>query len=83
MTPSQQLGYKVGDKFIFTANAKNSPVGLIRECVGFGPEDVFTLTIDTGTTFPVFTGEGCTYHHGPDGTPGAHIALNLVTPYKE
>lgn len=83
MTPSQQRGYKVGDKFTFTDNAKNLPVGFVRECVGFSPDDVLTLAIDTGTNFPVFTGEGCTFHKGPDDTPGAHIALALVQPFKE
>lgn len=84
MTPVQQQGYKVGDKFTFTDSAKTMPPSFIMECVGFNPDDVLTLAIDDGTEFPVFTSpSGCTYNHGPDGTPGSHIKLALVTPYLE
>lgn len=83
MTPSQQLGYKVGDKFTFTDNAKQFPDGLAKECTGFGKHDTLTLAIDDGTSLPVFTGDGCTYPHGPHGTPGAHVHLDLVQPIKE
>lgn len=83
MTPAQELGWKVGDKFVFTDKAKEFPEGLVRECTGFGPYDVLTLAIDDETCAPVFTGDACEYHHGPDGTPGAHIVTDLVQPYKE
>ena len=83
MTPSQQLGYKVGDKFVFTDNTKQSPDDIVKECTGFEKQDILTLAIDDGTSLPVFTGDRCTYTYGPDDTPGAYVHLDLVQPYKE
>lgn len=83
MTPAERRGYKPGDKFIFTEGAKKLKAEVVRECTGFNHWDVFTLAIDTGTVAPVFTGDGCDYRHGPDGTPGAHIVLDFVQPFKE
>lgn len=66
MTPCQELGYKVGDKFT-----------VINPIYNWKKGQVITLYRDDGDDLPLFSGEGCEFHNA-DGKPGAFIWTDRV-----
>ena len=76
LTPAQELGYKIGDKFVVTQGC-TYPKG-----------SIITLHRDDGSTCPLFSGEGTHFRcvEDPDGgknLPGAYVMLYKVEPYVE
>lgn len=63
MTPCEERGYKVGDKFV-ALEGSLFPTGTI-----------VTLEKDDGTECPLFAGYGAGWNNGKGGTPGAFDAL--------
>ncbi|MGL5580422.1 MAG: hypothetical protein ACRDCE_05600 [Cetobacterium sp.] len=68
MTPCEELGYKVGDKFIVETFVS-----------GFVEGQTVTLYRDFGTDIPLFKGDN-EHYSLCDGEPGAYIHVNLITP---
>lgn len=68
MTPCEELGYAVGDKFIVLSNTV------------FNEGQIVTLYEDDGSASPLFSGEGV--WNNCDGKPGAYLPLGQVAPYK-
>lgn len=66
MTPCEELGYKVGDRF-----------KAIFPCHGWKKDQIITLFRDDGSNHPLFEGEGCHYNNA-DGKPGAYFGLAWV-----
>ena len=71
-TPCQELGYKVGDKFVALKGSM------------FPEGTVVTLHRDDGTSVPLFAGEGSGYNNcvaaGGNSMPGAYDDLNCFKP---
>lgn len=72
MTPCQELGYKVGDKFIALEDSL------------FTVGSIVTLHRDDGSTVPLFAGEGSGFSNAIDAEgneqPGAYEYLDCVKP---
>lgn len=71
MTPCQEKGYKVGDKFVALKGSL------------FPEGTIVTLHRDDGTSIPMFAGEGSEWNNASvDGksAPGAYESLDLVQP---
>jgi hypothetical protein len=67
MTPCEEKGYKIGDKFV-ALEGSLFPVGTIVQ-----------LFEDDGTTCPLFKGEGSGWDHA-GGEPGAYEYLSDLKP---
>ena len=72
LTPCEQLGYKVGDKFIVT-----------EYCHTFKNGTIIELFKDDGTSIPLFKGKTREGNSICNGEDGAFANLSQVTPYKE
>ena len=72
LTPCEQLGYKVGDKFIVT-----------EYCHTFKNGTIIELFKDDGTSIPLFKGKTRKGNRICKGEDGAFSNLSQVTPYKE
>ena len=72
LTPCEQLGYKVGDKFI-----------VLKTTDGFTNGQTVHLYKDDGTSMPLFEGANTRFALcGEDGS-GAFLFLDFVKPFKE
>ena len=72
LTPCEQLGYKVGDKFI-----------VLKTTDGFTNGQTVHLYKDDGTSMPLFEGANTRFALcGEDGS-GAFLLLDFVKPFKE
>ena len=71
LTPCEQLGYKVGDKFV-----------VIRETAGFTKDQIINLYKDDGSHMPLFKGENSRYA-SCSGESGAYLDLSYAKPFKE
>ena len=71
LTPCQELGYKVGDKF-----------EVLKSVCGFTKGRTITLYRDDGSDCPLFEGENSN-HATCDGAEGAYMSLEDVKPLKE
>lgn len=73
-TPCEELGYKVGDKFVALEHSL------------FPEGTILTLHRDDGTSIPLFAGEGSDFNNCLDAEgnrqPGAFYGLSYVKPYK-
>lgn len=72
LTPCEQLGYKVGDKFIVT-----------EYCVNFEKGTSVELFRDDGTRSPLFKGKTKGEWFWCDGEEGAYAGINQLKPIKE
>lgn len=72
LTPCEQLGYKVGDKFI-----------VIENCSTFNKGTIIELSMDDGTTGPLFKGNTTGGYPCCDGEEGAYASLRQVKPIKD
>lgn len=72
LTPCEQLGYKVGDKFIVTEHCSTFKKGIIIE-----------LFRDDGTSSPLFKGNTLGEYFGCDGEEGAYAGIHQLKPIKE
>lgn len=68
MTPCEEMGYKVGDKF-----------EVINEEVGFQSGQVVTLFEDDGSAGPLFKGKNTRFNNA-DGDGGAYMHIGNVRP---
>lgn len=72
LTPCEQLGYKVGDKFV-----------VLEGCATLVKGTIVELFKDDGTTSPLFKGKTTRNWHIADGEEGAYAGLDYVKPFKE
>ncbi len=71
MTPCEELGYKVGDKFEVIEG---------DECVGVKKGQIIELNEDDGSNYPLFEGD-CNYFLANDcNSKGAYFSLRKVKP---
>lgn len=68
MTPCEEKGYKVGDKF-----------EVLDDIDGFKKGQTLTLHRDDGTDIPLFKGENDRFKHA-DGELGAYVHIDNVRP---
>ena len=71
MTPCEQLGYKVGDKFIVTNGM----------CSTFALHTIVELYEDDGSAAPLFKGKTTGNWRAADGKEGAYAKLDYVSKY--
>lgn len=71
MTPCEQLGYKIGDKFIVTNGM----------CSTFALHTVVELYEDDGSDAPLFKGKTTGNWRAADGKEGAYAKLDYVSKY--
>lgn len=72
LTPCEQLGYKVGDKFI-----------VLETTAGFTKGQTVHLYKDDGTPVPPFKGANTRFALCGEDEPGAFLSLDYVKPFKE
>ena len=72
LTPCEQLGYKVGDKFI-----------VLKTTEGFTKGQTVHLYKDDGTSIPLFEGANTRFALCGGGDSGAFLSLDYVKPFKE
>ena len=72
LTPCEQLGYKVGDKFIVT-----------EYCHTFKNGTIIELFKDDGTSIPLFKGKTRGGNSICKGEDGAYAGLHQVKPIKD
>lgn len=72
LTPCEQLGYKVGDKFVITGDSET-----------FEKETIVELFEDDGSNIPLFKGKTVAGWTLCKGEEGAFTKLSQVTPYTE
>ena len=72
LTPCEQLGYKVGDKFI-----------VLKTTEGFTKGKTVHLYKDDGTSIPLFEGANTRFALCGGGDSGAFLSLDYVKPFKE
>lgn len=72
LTPCEQLGYKVGEKFI-----------VLEGCATFNKGTIVELFKDDGTNSPLFKGKTTGNWRLADGKEGAYAKLDHVKPFKE
>lgn len=68
MTPVQQAGFKVGDKFI---------VNIASD--GFAKGAIITLDRDDGTNYPMFSGPNSLYNLASGSQSGAYMRLGCIS----